>query len=270
MRQIPTSFKFLLLTGCIMFSLMYSNRSVEDNDVASLRRENDSLRMLVASTQHAVSALHAASVWTDSIFQNLELTTPVKPSHLSNHLRDVHFAVVENQKKMVAMEHAVRVARNHNEGYLSIVGALQGEVADRVDESDELADSIDYYEDVSVDLFRSVKLQEEAMNSLYQELQDREARLESLERKAHSLRMATEGEVYYVKGQQAEETAKRIRLAPQKKKETYREALELYKKSYSLGKHEAFARISSIEKLLSMPSSNLVTDAGSPPGTELP
>lgn len=41
-----------------------------------------------------------------------------------------------------------------------------------------------------------------------------------------------------------EETARRTRLAPQKWRETYREALELYKNSVSLGKQEARTDIS--------------------------
>jgi hypothetical protein len=47
-----------------------------------------------------------------------------------------------------------------------------------------------------------------------------------------------------------EEAAKRTKLAPQKKRDTYKEALELYKKSLSLGKQEAKEKIAELEKKL--------------------
>jgi hypothetical protein len=45
-----------------------------------------------------------------------------------------------------------------------------------------------------------------------------------------------------------EETANRTKLAPKKKKASYEEAIQLYKKSLSLGKKEAQARITELEK----------------------
>jgi hypothetical protein len=45
-----------------------------------------------------------------------------------------------------------------------------------------------------------------------------------------------------------EEAANRTKLAPRKKKETLKEAIELYKKALSLGKQEAQARIAELEK----------------------
>jgi len=40
-----------------------------------------------------------------------------------------------------------------------------------------------------------------------------------------------------------EEAANRTKLAPRKKKETYKEAIELYKKALSMGKTEAQAKL---------------------------
>jgi len=47
-----------------------------------------------------------------------------------------------------------------------------------------------------------------------------------------------------------EEAANRTKLAPRKKKETLREAVELYKKALSLGKSEAQDNITALEKKL--------------------
>jgi len=60
----------------------------------------------------------------------------------------------------------------------------------------------------------------------------------------------TEADAYYARGQAVEEAANRTKLAPRKKKETYREAVELYKKALSLGKAEAQDKITELEKKL--------------------
>ena len=58
----------------------------------------------------------------------------------------------------------------------------------------------------------------------------------------------SEAEAFYARAKSVEEAARRTRLAPHKKRETYREALELYQKSLSLGKKEAQANIDALQK----------------------
>jgi len=53
---------------------------------------------------------------------------------------------------------------------------------------------------------------------------------------------------FHAQGQALEEAANRTKLAPKKKKETYREALELYKKAQSLGSDKAKAKVDELTK----------------------
>jgi hypothetical protein len=57
--------------------------------------------------------------------------------------------------------------------------------------------------------------------------------------------------LYFAQAQALETAASRTKFAPRKKKETKREALELYKLSFSLGKQEAQAKIDKLEKEIS-------------------
>ena len=57
--------------------------------------------------------------------------------------------------------------------------------------------------------------------------------------------------MYYNQAQALETAANRTKFAPKKKKETRREALELYRLSLSMGNTEAQARIDALEKELS-------------------
>ena len=57
--------------------------------------------------------------------------------------------------------------------------------------------------------------------------------------------------LYYAQAQALETAANRTKFAPRKKKETRKEALELYKLSLSMGNMEAISRITELEKELS-------------------
>jgi hypothetical protein len=58
----------------------------------------------------------------------------------------------------------------------------------------------------------------------------------------------TEADAYFARAQAVEEAANRTKLAPRKKKETLKEAVELYKKALSMGKNEAQEKITELEK----------------------
>jgi hypothetical protein len=60
----------------------------------------------------------------------------------------------------------------------------------------------------------------------------------------------TEANAYFAQAQALELAARKTRLAPNKKRETYREALDLYSKAKVAGHPEAQARITELEKRL--------------------
>jgi hypothetical protein len=60
----------------------------------------------------------------------------------------------------------------------------------------------------------------------------------------------SEAEQWYARGIAVEQAAAKIKLAPRKRKETLKEALEYYKKSLSLGHEPAKAKIDALEKEL--------------------
>jgi hypothetical protein len=57
----------------------------------------------------------------------------------------------------------------------------------------------------------------------------------------------SEADSYFARAQAVEEAANRTKLAPKKKKETLKEAVELYKKALSLGNQQAQAKITELE-----------------------
>jgi hypothetical protein len=58
----------------------------------------------------------------------------------------------------------------------------------------------------------------------------------------------SEADAFYARAVAMEEAANRTKLAPRKKRETLKEALELYKKALSLGRTDAQKKIDQLSK----------------------
>jgi hypothetical protein len=92
-----------------------------------------------------------------------------------------------------------------------------------------------------------------AMAEQQQLIQLKEENIAELEAKVAEVNIASKtskAELYYAQAAALETAADRTKFAPKKKKETQREALELYKMSLSLGHVQAKEKIAQLEKEL--------------------
>ncbi len=100
-------------------------------------------------------------------------------------------------------------------------------------------------------LSQTIQLQEDELSSKEDQIHEKEEELALIEARIQELLInskVSEADAYYARAQAVEETANRTVLAPKKKKASYQEAIDLYKKALSLGKKEAKAKISALEK----------------------
>ena len=100
-------------------------------------------------------------------------------------------------------------------------------------------------------LITTVGLQEAELNDKEAQIMAKTQELAIIEAKIQEMWVQSkmsEADSYFARAQAVEEAANRTKLAPRKKKDTLKEALELYKKSLSLGKTEAQAKIDELEK----------------------
>jgi chromosome segregation ATPase len=132
-----------------------------------------------------------------------------------------------------------------------LVDALKSEVQLRVDEIVKLQEGVTKYKDENAGLLQKIKLKEDEVNDINIRISNKQQELYVLEAKIEAMVKAfkvTEADAYYARARAVEEAARRTKLAPNKKRETYKEALELYKRSLSLGKQEAKSDIANLEK----------------------
>jgi hypothetical protein len=132
-----------------------------------------------------------------------------------------------------------------------LVDALKSEVQIRVDEIIKLEEEVGKYKAENKGLVEAIKLKEDEVKDINIKISEKQQELLLLEARIEAMVntfKVTEADAYYARARAVEEAAKRTKLAPNKKRETYKEALELYKRSLSLGKKEAKADIANLEK----------------------
>jgi hypothetical protein len=115
--------------------------------------------------------------------------------------------------------------------------ALQSEIENMRAENKKLSADIGVKDSTLTNRDETIKLREQDIASL-----------EGLVKDINEQTKVKVANLYYAQAQALETAAQRTHFAPKKKKETKREALELYKLSLSLGKAEAEARIAELEK----------------------
>ena len=204
-------------------ALLFKQRSLKSPVHESFNR-SQAENISVSDTRHRVTGVAAAP-------SNHPATTPV-------------FAEKEN---------IADVADNgRSSAYLMMIDALKNEIVVKEVELSNLERMVATYQSENGQLKDSLNEKANALKKLQLLIGEKRVEL-TLEKQVLELTArlkSSEAESYYLKAQRAEAAANRIVLAPVRKKEHLKEALEVYKKSFSLGKTEAAANISQLEKVL--------------------
>lgn len=224
----------------------------ESKKFEALKGENDSLKKELDSRNLVFMALKNADRLLDSIdvnrrFQQKNIGGPIH-QRLDIRLNHLNQYVKFSEKKISHIEKELKSARNESLAYLMMADALKGEVVIGVEEIEQLEDTLVKYQELTTGLSWDVQSSEAAMIDFYSQLHARETQLETLEEKIREMVKLTEAETYYVRAKSVEAKAQKLRLAPLRKRESFMEALELYRKAYSLGKKEAHRHILELEK----------------------
>lgn len=234
-------------------SLLTSCNSAE---IKELRAENDSLRNELQVRQEFVTVMRDVQSLIDSIDSSrrilrTSLTEGTSVANVTSRLEDINRYIQMTVEKIASLEKNLKVSSNEANAYLMMVDALKGEVEIRESEIQALEDNVASLQQENSDLLQVNKFQEAELADMQSKVTAKQQELRLLEAKVDQMvqnLQISEAEALYARARAVEEAARRTKLAPSKKKETYREALELYKKAYSLGKQEARQNISELEK----------------------
>lgn len=223
-----------------------------------LQSQVDSLKVELETSQAMAQTLAEVGAMMDSIDASRQLlrvnmVEGTTYSDYSSRMKDINGYVKETQKKIDDLEKSLKTSKASANAFSKTIKKLKADLEAKTVEIAGLQEQVDKYRNENQNLITTVGMQEAELADKATEIETKTQELALIEARVQELMIQskmTEADAYYARGQAVEEAAARTKLAPRKKKETLREAVELYKKALSLGKTEAQDKITELEKKL--------------------
>jgi chromosome segregation ATPase len=230
--------------------------SCDTKEKENLRTQVDSLKAELEASQKVAQTLTDVGVLMDSIDASRQLlrVNMVEGTTYDDYtarMRDINGYVKDTQRKIDDLEKSLASSKANASAFSKTIKKLKADLESKTQEIAALQEQVDKYRNENQNLISTVSMQEAELSDKQTQIEAKSQELALIEARVQELLIQskmTEADAYYARGQAVEEAANRTKLAPRKKKETYKEAIELYKKALSLGKSEAQAKIDELEK----------------------
>lgn len=222
----------------------------------ALQKEVDSLRVEMAMNRQMTETLQEVGLMIDSIDASrnalrTDLVEGTSYTDYTNRMRDINNYVAASQAKIADLETALKKSKSSGNGYMATIAKLKKDLEAKLTEITMLTEQVAMYRAKNDTLITTVELQTAEIADKAEQIAASQQRLTELEDQVKQVTEKSKVDLadsYYQRALALEETAKRTHFAPKKKKETKREALELYKLAATSGKVEANDRIAKLEK----------------------
>ena len=224
----------------------------------TLQSQVDSLKVELETSQAMAQTLTEVGAMMDSIDASRQLlrvnmVEGTTYSDYATRMKDINGYVKETQKKIDDLEKTLKTSKANANAFSKTIKKLKADLEAKTVEIASLQEQVDKYRNENQNLITTVGMQEAELSDKAAQIETKTQELALIEARVQELMIQskmTEADAYFARGQAVEEAANRTKLAPRKRKETYREAVELYKKALSLGKTEAQDKITELEKKL--------------------
>lgn len=221
-----------------------------------LQSQVDSLKNELQTSQQFATTLQEVGVLMDSIDANRQLlrVNMVEGTTYDNYqsrMRDINNYVRDTQGKITELEKSLKKSKGNANAYAATIKKLKADLESKNAEIASLNEKVEQLKNENSNLITTVGLQEAELSDKEVQIQAKQQELALIENRIQELMVQSkmnEADSYFARATALEEAANRTKLAPRKKKETYKEAIELYKKALSMGKQEAQDKITALEK----------------------
>jgi chromosome segregation ATPase len=226
---------------------------------AMLLGKVDSLNQVVVANKKTLSMLDEVGVMLDSIESDRMILRSgvvegTKYSDYSQRLNDLNEYIETTQTKLGKLESEVRKSKANSSMYASLISKLKIELEGSKQQIAALELEVGKARENNMMLTHTLTQKDSLLAVNAEVIKVKEQDVAGMELKVQEINQSstnTQADLYFAQGQALELAAARTKFAPRKKKETQREALELYKRAYSLGKMDSKERIEKLEKVLS-------------------
>jgi DNA repair exonuclease SbcCD ATPase subunit len=223
-----------------------------------LQSQVDSLKVELETSQAMAQTLTEVGSMMDSIDASRQLLRVnmkegTTYTDYSSRMKDINGYVKETRKKIEDLEKSLKTSKSNSDAFSKTIRRLKSDLEAKTVEIAGLQEQVEKYRNENANLVTTVGMQEAELADKSTEIETKTQELALIEARVQELMIQskmTEADAYYARGEAVEEAAARTKLAPRKKKDTLREAIELYKKALSLGKAEAQDKITALEKKL--------------------
>jgi hypothetical protein len=221
----------------------------------AMQTQIDSLQVELKNSEETAQTMQEVGVLIDSIDASRQLlrTDMVEGTSYKDYkkrLQDIGSYVRETQGKIAELEKTAKNSRI----YAGTIKKLKADLKARTEQIAALETEVARMRTENQTLSRNVSQKDSLITVNNETIKMREENLAALETKVQEMNTAavnSQAEAYFAQAKALEEAADRTKFAPKKKKETQREALELYKMALSLGKTEAENKVQELEKEVS-------------------
>jgi len=243
--------KYLL--GVVVATFLFS---CDTKEKTALQKKVDSLSVQLTNSKEVERKMNEVGILIDSIDSSRE-SLKVKMieggtySDYVARLKDINLYVRQTEAKLDALE---KETKNTSKASNASVRRLKADLEKQTTEILALQAELAKARDENLAVWKKVNEKDSVLSIRDQVIKVKESDIVSLEKvvtDTNSENKIAVANLYYDQAVALELAASRTHFAPRKKKETRREALELYKLSLSLGNTEAQAKIDNLEKQLS-------------------
>ena len=231
--------------------LMFTGCGIKD-----LKNENEALKNELDVTKKANQTLYEVGVLLDSIDVSrdnlrVQLEQGTKYDEYISRVKDLNDYVKASKMKMDDLEKTLKKSNQSNSYLASSLKKLRKDLEDKNKYIAFLENEVNNINVKKDSLVTLTEVQKTQITDMDQQIQQKseelnliEARIEEMMKQAK----VNEADSYFERAKAIEEAANRTNLAPRKKKQTYMEALDLYKKSLEAGRNDAQAKIDELTK----------------------
>lgn len=254
----PQIERFMLRKLLFCLPLAAGLISCDSGEKESLKRQVDSLNLELERSHEMSQTLAEVGTLMDSIDASRQLlrvnmVEGTTYDDYASRMKDLNTYIRQTQGKIDELEKSLKSSKANASAFAKTIKALKKDLESKTQEISLLQEQVEKYRSENQNLVTTVGLQEAEIADKQTQIEAKTQELALIEARVQELMLqskVSEADAYYTRAVAVEEAANRTRLAPRKKKETLKEAVELYKKALSLGKNEAQAKIDELEKRL--------------------
>jgi chromosome segregation ATPase len=230
--------------------------SCDTKEKEHLQSKVDSLNNALVESKKAEVTMNEVGVMLDSIDANrhalhVKIVEGISYADYINRLQEINTHLKHSEAKLAALENELKNSKNSSsatirrlksdlEARSKEIVSLQMDVVTMREQNKGLQAKLNQKDSILLGKDEVIKMKTGSVSAL-----------ETLVKDINDQNRIKVAGLYFAQAAALETAANRTKFAPRKKKETRKEALELYRLAFSMGNTEAEARIKELEKKLS-------------------